>query len=316
MFLNFLQTKKNLEIPSRYDFKANLKRFNKLKKTKKLIIGVTVGRSGMKWVLNILEAHKKVYGAGGGERNSLCESFYRYAIHNKFNVDQSALLNSIICETINDWKNNDVSFQLSPYFSHSIKKIDQILKPHGYIWGVNDFKFTVQSFYDKNWYNPDYNISISKKVPGFSLNDLVKPSHFFGRIAPTNKFYNKWKNFTRIGKIAWYVNYTNKIIFDSLKKIDRKKKFFFILANGDQNYNFYLSLAKWINFKDKLSKKNFLKIKFKKPGRIGVKPHVSPSFNISENKIKKFNRKELKEMNYFLKEYNKIYKKLVNSINY
>jgi len=316
MFLNFLQKNKNLEDASRYNFKVNLKKFNKLKKTKKLIIGVTVGRSGMKWVLNILEAHKNVYGAGGGERNSTCESFYRYAIHNKFNVDQSALLNSIICETINDWKNHEVSFQLSPYFSHSINLIDQILKPDGYIWGVNNFKFTVQSFYNKNWYSPDYNISRSKKIPGFSLTDLEKPSHYFGRIVPSNKFYNKWKNLTRIGKIAWYVNYTNKIIYNSLKKINKKKKFLFILDKGDQNYNFYLRLAEWANLKNKLSKNNFLKIKFKKPSRIGVKPHVSPSYNAYENKIKKYNKKEIKEMSPFLKEYNKIYNILLNSINY
>ena len=59
-----------------------------------------------------------------------------------------------------------------------------------------------------------------------------------------------------------------------------------------------------------------MKIKFKKPGRIGIKPHVSPSYNAYENKIKKYNKKEIKEMSPFLKEYNKIYNKLLNSINY
>jgi len=121
---------------------------------------------------------------------------------------------------------------------------------------------------------------------------------------------------TRIGKIAWYVNYTNKIIYNSLNKINKKKKFLFILDKGDQNYNFYLRLAEWINVKNKLSKNNFLRIKFKKPGRIGVKRNVSPSYNAYENKIKKYNKKEIKEMSPFLKEYNKIYNKLLNSINY
>mgnify|MGYP001502246750 CR=1 FL=1 len=110
MFLNFLKKKKYVEKIERYDFESNFKKFKKLRKKKKLIMGVTVGRSGMTWVLEILKAHSKIY--GGGERNSTCESFYRYANHNKLDIDQSALLNSIICETINDWKNNDISFQL------------------------------------------------------------------------------------------------------------------------------------------------------------------------------------------------------------
>ena len=54
----------------RYDFRNNLETFLKLKKRKKLILGVTVGRSGLKWVLEILRAHKNI--EGGGERNEGC----------------------------------------------------------------------------------------------------------------------------------------------------------------------------------------------------------------------------------------------------
>ena len=267
-------------------------------------MGVTVGRSGMTWVLEILKAHSKIY--GGGERNSTCESFYRYANHNKLDIDQSALLNSIICETINDWKNNDISFQLSPYFSHSINLIDKFLIPDGYIWGINESSFTVQSFYNKGWYEPDYNISTFNNKPGFSLTDSTKPSHFFGRIVPADNFYKKWFKLSRIGKISWYVNYINKTIHNSLKKINENKKFVFVLKKGDQNYNFYLKLAEWLNIKEELTLKKFLNIKFIK----------STMYNTFENRKKRFNRKEGKEMKHYLREYNKIYKKIIKSINY
>ncbi len=304
MLLDFFNKNKNFENTSRYDFKFNLKKFNKLKKNKKLIMGVTVGRSGMKWVLEILKAHNRIY--GGGERNKTCESFFRYANHNKLKIDQTALLNSIIYETINDWENNDISFQLSPYFSHSIDLINKFLKPDGYIWGTNNFLFTVQSFYNKNWYNPDYNMYSIKNIPGFSLNDALQPSHFFGRIAPIDYVNKKWNNLSRPGKIAWYINYTNQTIYNSLKKIDKKKKFVFILKKGDQNYEFYLKLREWLKLKEKLPIKKFLKIKYQK----------STEFHIKENKVKKFNSSEMKDMKPFMANYNKIYHNIYNLIKY
>jgi len=297
MKFNFF-SKKKIEISERYNFLKNLKKFKKLKKNKKLIIGVTVGRSGMKWVLEILKAHKNIY--GGGERNSTCESFFRYAKHNRLNVDETALLNSIICETLNDWKQNDISFQLSPYFSHSLDSIEKNLNPDGYIWGINDAQFTIQSFYNKGWYYPDYNFTSGSKVPGFSLSDRVQPNHFFGRIVPKGKYYKTWLKLTRIGKISWYVNLTNKIIYNSLKQINDKKIFIFILNKGDQNYKFYLKLIKWLKIKKKIDLKKFLKIKFMD----------KTMFRAIENKKKNFSNKEKNEMKFLTKDFNKIYEKV------
>ena len=294
MFLNLFK-KPIPESKERYNFKKNLEKFKSLKKRKKLIIGVTVGRSGMTWVLEILKAHYKIY--GGGERNSTCESFYRYSNHYKMNIDQSGLLNSIISETLNDWKKNDISFQLSPYFSHSIDLIEKELIPDGYIWGINDHMFTVQSFFNKGWYDPDYNILYNNKKPGFSLSDSIKPSHFFGRIAPSGAYHRKWLKLSRIGKISWYINYTNKIIYNSLKKINKNKKFTFILNKGDQNYNFYLKLAEWLKIKNKISLNEFLKIKYKR----------KTMYKKSENKKIKFSKKDLNEVKNNLKYFIKIY---------
>ncbi len=296
--------KKKIEISDRYDFARNLKKFKKLRKRKKLIMGVTVGRSGMTWVLEILKAHQNIY--GGGERNSTCESFFRYAKHNRLNVDETALLNSIISETLNDWKKNNISFQLSPYFSHCIDLIEKNLSPDGYIWGINEVKFTVQSFYNKGWYYPDYNFSNGRKTPGFSLSDSVKPSHFFGRIVPKGKYYNSWLKLTRIGKISWYVNFTNKVIYNSLKKINNNKIFIFVLKKGDQNYNFYLKLAKWLGIKKKLDLKSFLKIKFMK----------KTMFKSIENKKKNLTQKETKEIKILTKNFIKTYEKAFKTADY
>ena len=146
----------------RYDFEKNYKTFLKLKKKKKIVLGVTVGRSGLKWVLEILRAHKNI--EGGGERNANTESFFRYTQFNNLKVDQTPLLNNIIFETLVDWEENDISFQLSPYFSHSLNFLIKYLNPDGIIWGINDPFFTLQSFYNKGWYKENFYLKKKKTI--------------------------------------------------------------------------------------------------------------------------------------------------------
>lgn len=285
---------------NRYDFDKNLKIFLKLKKKKKIILGVTVGRSGLKWVLEILKSHKNF--EGGGERNANTESFFRFAQYNNLNIDQTPLLNNIIFETLVDWEKNDISFQLSPYFSHSLNFLIKNLEPDGIIWGINEPFFTLQSFFNKNWYKENLYLKKEKKKKyGLSLTDDVRINHFFGRLAPRGNYFYKWLKFTRVGKIAWFINETTLSIFKHLKNYPKDKLFYFILNKDDQNYNFYLKLSSWLNIDKKLRQKDFLKIKFKN----------DTGYHKSENRKLTLSRNEKKEFILLTRDYTKIYKEIL-----
>ncbi|MDC0044217.1 hypothetical protein OAJ03_04915 [Candidatus Pelagibacter sp.] len=301
----FTKTNKNKSNKySRYDIEKNYKEFLKLKKHKKIFLGVTVGRSGLKWVLEILRLHEGI--DGGGERNANTESFFRYSQHNKLNIDQTPLLNHIVYETLVDWENNNISFQLSPYFSHSIKFLINKIKPDGIIWGINDPFFTMQSFYNKGWYKEDFYFKKNPKQNyGLSVPDDIRINHFFGRIAPKGSFFNKWIKMTRVGKIAWFINETTKIIFKELNSYNKKKTFYFVLEKDDQNYDFYLKLMDWMKIKKKINKNKFMKIKFK----------GSYIYSSSENKSIQLSNKEKKEFYSLIKDYDKIYTKILNIKN-
>ena len=57
---------------------------------KQLVLAVTTGRSGMKWLHEIFKAHPNA--AGGRERNAVPESFYRYAKFNGLPVDAGGVI--------------------------------------------------------------------------------------------------------------------------------------------------------------------------------------------------------------------------------
>ena len=299
----FLNKNKNKNKYNRYEFEKIYKIFLKLKKKKKIYLGVTVGRSGLKWLLEILKTHKGI--TGGGERNVNSESFFRYSQYHSLNIDQTPLLNNIIYETLVDWQENDISFQLSPYFSHSLNYLIYSLKPNGIIWGINDPFFTMQSFYNKGWYSENLYLKKDlKKSYGLSVHDNFRTNHFFGRIAPKGNFFSKWLGMTRVGKISWFINETTKRIYKDLKKFKKNKIFYFVLEKHDQNYEFYEKLMRWMKCEQRISKKNFLKLKYKGS-------YIYSSF---ENKKKILSKKEKKEFISLNQEYIEIYKKIKNEI--
>ena len=57
---------------------------------KSLVLGVQAGRGGMKWVCEIFSAHQNA--KGGGERNRLAESFYRYVKWNQLPIDVEGVI--------------------------------------------------------------------------------------------------------------------------------------------------------------------------------------------------------------------------------
>ena len=222
-------------------------------KNKKLVIGVTCGRSGSRWISDIFSAHDNAIGSC--ERNALAESFYRYVKWNDLSVDLTGVLEIVKCDIISDWYSSDISFITSPFLSHDLPYLFNYLLPDNIIWCVNDPKFTVNSFYNKGWYEneiiwKDYNL-----IPSIQTKNKQSIHRSFARVLPGKKKYREWKNLSRVGKISWVYNEINLRIYDDLNKIKDIDLFIMKLEHADDNYEFYLSLRKKYGLSPTLSKK-------------------------------------------------------------
>ena len=76
-----------------FDFDENEYLDYKKNSNKKLIIGTSCGRSGLRWISEILSAHKKCIALA--EPFPLHESFYRYTTFNNLNIDHSSFFNTL-----------------------------------------------------------------------------------------------------------------------------------------------------------------------------------------------------------------------------
>jgi len=265
------------------------------RKKKKLVLGITSGRSGMKWVFEIFRHHQNA--EGGGERNVEAESFYRYIKYHKLPIDTSGILTITKREILLDWTHADISITVSPYFSSDFLGIVDELKVDRVIWGITDPVFTVTSFHNKGFYSDEACYGDQSLISGYQPNPAERWSHFMGRIVPSGEFYHEWKCLTSIGKISWFLNWINIEIYTQAQNLPSDMLWVFDLREADQNYEYYLEMAGSFGLEPILSKSKFLGLK-----KLAAKK--------SENITRKWTSKEQEEFEKYAVDYIKIYKEL------
>lgn len=188
----------------------------------------------------------------------------RYISYNNLPIDTSGIITLIKYGIVQDWKRGDISFVSSPFFSHSIEQLSHELQPDRIVFGCTDPRFSTQSIYNKGFFSHHY----IHNDPGLALG--FQPSfpqrwywlYLFARLVPKGEeAYRRWEQLTRIGKIAWWGAMMNLDIWKQLQRLPKEKIFLFNLKDADQNYDYYLKLAKEFRLSPVLEQKRFLAIK-------------------------------------------------------
>jgi len=269
-----------------------------------------MGRSGTRWLAEIFNLHDNIIGSTEPEADA--EFFYRYIKWNELPIDVTGIFNIMALKILNDWEKADVSVIASPPLSIDILEVFKKLDVDKIIWGVNDARFTVNSFYNKGLYKDEvcilnHNLAVGLQPHLKQEFDLLvgkgKTVKFntykrsFGRIIPHGEFLNKWKGLTQIGKISWLYNMYNQRIYKQLKEVKKNNLWIFKLEDADQNYDYYLKLSKKFNILPVLDEDQFLSIKNQwDHGRA--------------NKEHQWSSKENKEFELYTKDFYNIYIKL------
>lgn len=265
---------------------------------KRLVLGTLCARSGTMWLCDIFDEHANATGIT--ERNFEEESYYRFITYNKLPVDTSGNIALIKHGILEDWKKGDIALVFSPYFSHGMLELDQVLSPNRIIFGMSDPEFTVQSIYNKGFFSQYYLHGHNDLALGFQPSFAGSWSQYFGRIVPNKKEYCDWEKLTRIGKISWWVNRINIDIWQQLLQLPREKIYIFNLQEADQNYDWYLCMAKEFGLAPILSREKFLSIKGR---RVRKEHNIHHEWSLLE-------REEFKRLT---KEWKELYEKLCSN---
>ncbi len=181
------------------------------------IFAVGTGRCGTHLLTALMDANKQIQ--SHHIRDSLADSFYRYAAWNKLPIDDAGFLaqRKLWVGTAHYTKQH--YFEANPYLSFHVVPLYQQMDAK-FIFLIRNPEAVVRSHIVKGWYKDLPQFSQTNLAVGFQYN--MKPNHFFGRIIPTGATYENWVNLTRVGKLAWMWNIVNLQIAEQLKNIPAK----------------------------------------------------------------------------------------------
>jgi hypothetical protein len=228
-------------------------------KGKRLFLGTLAARSGTRWLCDIVENHDRTYAVT--ERDTTAEAFWRYVKYNELPIDTDGIVKLLKQRIAADWLENDTTLIFSPYFSHGFLELYRDLSPDKIIFGFAKPEFVVQSIFNKGVFEEDYSRRNTDLALGYQPEFANQWSHLFGRIVPRGESYQAWQGLTRVGKIAWWVNRINIDIYKQLQDLPDERIVMFDLSQADQNYEYYLDLARLLDLSPLMSEERFLSLK-------------------------------------------------------
>lgn len=118
----------------------------------------------------------------------------------------------------------------------------------------------VNSLFEKGWYeDPVF------APPSFDYNVLL-PNHAFGRMLPRNPDeFERWRQLTRIGRIAWFYNAMNLEILADLRTLPRQSWSLLYIDRCD--YAGFEELQKQLGGTPRISEGTFAALAKRRPGR-------------------------------------------------
>ncbi len=251
----------------RYKKKNQKPSYNELEKYKEYVkskdnhiaLGFGAGRTGQSWFSRIFNNHQNWIGSH--ERFPDYEAFYRYITFYDLPIFKENFFNLLKLSANRDMSKYQNTFISSPYFSFGVNELVKEIKPNFIFFNLRNPINSVESFFQKGWYNKlnEFN----NKSPLIDISNNLYRS--FSRIIPKQDFLEEWNRLTRIGKITWFWALTNQKIYEDFEKITNIEKFYLKLEDIDQNYDFYERLSTKFLFEKKLSKKGFLQTKIITP---------------------------------------------------
>jgi hypothetical protein len=219
---------------------------------------IGTGRCGTKFLYKVFELEPNV--ASVHERNPLNETFHRYCKWYDIPVDSEGFLHTKDKEIQADLAKFDYSFESSAHLSLSVEELYQRFNAK-FIFLVRTPHEVVNSYLRKGWYEQPIIRSDTNFPPSYQ--ESKRFHHFLGRIVPSGKKFEQWKQMTRVGKLAWYWNALNEKVLDQLENIPSSHWHFSKLE--ELTYDKYLEIATFIGINSEITQYKYTKLVQNRP---------------------------------------------------
>lgn len=175
-------------------------------------------------------------------------------------VDPEGFLRDREERVADDLTSRAVSFESSALLSHSIAELAERFDAR-FVLLVRNPHDTVASFAARGWFLDP----IPWANPGHppTLPDAMEPRHFFGRNLPRGAEFERWRNLSQIGRLAWFWAARNTAILEQLTALPPSRRT--LLRLEDFDYDRYCSVAHQLGWSVTASRDAFEELAAKRP---------------------------------------------------
>ena len=227
---------------------------------KQISFAIGTGRCGTKFLHEIFIKHKDV--ASVHERAPLNDTFHRFCKWYRLDIDHSGFIETKRREIKRDLEYHTISFESSAYLSLSIVELFDAFKSK-FILLVRSPRKVIESYIRKGWYDHEFYFDpLKAKVPTFQP-DNSQFHHFLGRTLPREGEFLKWRDLTRVGKLAWFWKVLNQQVLEQFSKIP--SEYSKIQQIETLDWPTYRDICGYIGTPVSLNSKEFSKIVTQKP---------------------------------------------------
>jgi len=192
------------------------------------------------------------------------DSFLRYCEWYRLPVDIEGFLESREKYISRSFSLNRVYFEANALISLSLMALYERFRAR-FIFILRNPVDTVNSHFVKGWYSDLPPRKNPELAHGLYFTDRERLIRTFARILPRGREYEKWRQLTQIGRIAWTWNKYNLEIQKRLAKLPENNYRILNLENID--YAMYLDIHAFVGGRLPLEESEFDMIRAKKPGK-------------------------------------------------
>jgi len=227
---------------------------------RRVAFAIGTGRCGTHFIAKIFEHEPAV--AATHERYPMAETLERYRTWYELPIDGEGFVERMRRGIDEDLASHRVSFEASAYLSLSVRTLHERFGAR-FILMVRRPDRVVNSLWGKGWYEQPFIQGDPDLALGYQ--DGLRPHHTFSRIAPRGAEFERWRQMTRIGRLAWFWAALNRAVlaqFDGLPGTAWR-----VVRLEDIDYDTYRDLARFIGIEPTLERAAYDAMVRSKPGK-------------------------------------------------
>ena len=214
---------------------------------------VGTGRCGTTFLSALAAREPEV--AASHERLRLAATFHMFCKWHGINVDPEGFLLDREEAIRADLAVRRFSFECSALLSHSLEELFERFRAR-FLLLVRNPADTVASFAVRGWFLKPIARQDPSRIPSYREGE--EPRHFLGRNIPTGAEFERWTQFTQIGKLGWFWAARNGAILEMFRRLPASHCR--VERLEDLNFERYQDVAKFLGWKSQIDAATFAEL--------------------------------------------------------